>query len=93
MALLLKSLNPAISHYRDRRFNGDQEAFEQCLTESTTIYVGNLSFFTTEDQLYEARPMPQPDDERAPRPAPRAGAHHGRACARRCSARRATSSA
>lgn len=50
---LLKRLNPAISQYRDRRFHGTQEEFERCLAASTTIYVGNLSFYTTEHQIYE----------------------------------------
>ena len=38
---------------RDRRFDGTQEEFEECLRTSTTLYVGNLSFYTTEDQIYE----------------------------------------
>ena len=54
MAALLKQLNPAISQYKDRRFNGTQQAFEECLHNSTTVYVGNLSFYTTEDQIFEA---------------------------------------
>ncbi|KAI7840260.1 hypothetical protein COHA_006042 [Chlorella ohadii] len=53
MAALLKQLNPAISQYKDRRFNGTQQAFEECLHTSTTVYVGNLSFYTTEDQIFE----------------------------------------
>lgn len=53
MALLIKRLNPVISHYRDRRFDGNQEQFEERLHTSTTVYIGNLSFFTTEDQIYE----------------------------------------
>lgn len=53
MARLLKSLDPTISQYRDRRFEGSQEAFELALRTSTTVYVGNLSFFTTEEQIYE----------------------------------------
>lgn len=53
MALLLRSLNPAISQYKDRRFGGNQQEFEECLHSSTTVYVGNLSFFTTEDQIFE----------------------------------------
>lgn len=53
MALLLKQLNPAISQYKDRRFAGSQQEFEECLRSSTTVYVGNLSFYTTEDQIYE----------------------------------------
>jgi hypothetical protein len=54
MAVLLRSLNPAISQYKDRRFGGNQQEFEECLHSSTTVYVGNLSFFTTEDQIFEA---------------------------------------
>jgi hypothetical protein len=51
--VLLQQLDPVISQYRDRRFEGNQEQFEQALRMSTTIYVGNLSFFTTEEQIYE----------------------------------------
>eukprot|EP00270_Netrium_digitus_P021947 TRINITY_DN9650_c0_g2_i1.p1 TRINITY_DN9650_c0_g2~~TRINITY_DN9650_c0_g2_i1.p1 ORF type:complete len:287 (-),score=74.75 TRINITY_DN9650_c0_g2_i1:103-963(-) len=43
----------AVSQYRDRRFKGTQEDFERALLLSTTVYVGNLSFFTTEEQLLE----------------------------------------
>lgn len=50
----LQLVNPEISKYRDRRFEGGQEDFERALRESTTVYVGNLSFFTTEEQIYEA---------------------------------------
>eukprot|EP00884_Botryococcus_braunii_P006551 jgi/Botrbrau1/15898/Bobra.40_1s0080.1 len=53
MASLLKRLNPEISHYRDRRFQGTQEEFEERLRTSTTLYLGNLSFYTTEEQIYE----------------------------------------
>jgi RNA recognition motif-containing protein len=49
----VQQLDPVISQYRDRRFNGNQEQFEECLRTSTTIYVGNLSFFTTEEQILE----------------------------------------
>jgi len=52
---LLQLLDPALSHYRDRRYPGNQEQFEQRLTESTTLYIGNLSFYTTEEQVYEVR--------------------------------------
>ncbi len=51
----VQQLDPVISQYRDRRFDGNQEAFEQALGVSTTIYVGNLSFFTTEEQIYEVQ--------------------------------------
>ncbi|XP_022762515.1 nuclear cap-binding protein subunit 2-like [Durio zibethinus] len=42
-----------LSAYRDRRFNGTQEDFEQALLTSTTVYIGNMSFYTTEEQVYE----------------------------------------
>lgn len=52
MALLFKDLNK-LSAYRDRRFPGNQEEFEEALKNSTTVYVGNMSFYTTEEQIYE----------------------------------------
>ncbi|KVH93926.1 hypothetical protein Ccrd_004021, partial [Cynara cardunculus var. scolymus] len=42
-----------ISAYRDRRFPGTQEEYEHALQTSTTVYIGNMSFYTTEEQLYE----------------------------------------
>ncbi|KAE8686517.1 Nuclear cap-binding protein subunit 2 [Hibiscus syriacus] len=52
MASLFK--DPAkLSAYRDRRFNGTQEEFEQALLNSNTVYIGNMSFYTTEEQVYE----------------------------------------
>ncbi|KAJ7948355.1 Nuclear cap-binding protein subunit 2 [Quillaja saponaria] len=52
MASLFK--DPAkLSAYRDRRFSGTQEEFEHALQTSTTIYIGNMSFYTTEEQIYE----------------------------------------
>ncbi|CAI5508733.1 unnamed protein product [Closterium sp. Naga37s-1] len=48
-----QSRKEQISAYRDRRFRGTQEEFEQALRVSTTVYVGNLSFYTTEEQIYE----------------------------------------
>ncbi|RZB76868.1 nuclear cap-binding protein subunit 2-like [Glycine soja] len=52
MALLFKDPSK-ISAYRDRRFPGTQEEFEHALLTSTTVYVGNMSFYTTEEQVYE----------------------------------------
>ncbi|KAI3721581.1 hypothetical protein L2E82_32597 [Cichorium intybus] len=52
MALLFKDPNK-ISAYRDRRFPGTQEEYEHALQTSTTVYIGNMSFYTTEEQLYE----------------------------------------
>lgn len=42
-----------LSAYRDRRFLGTQDEFEHALRTSVTVYVGNLSFYTTEEQIYE----------------------------------------
>ncbi|KAK7853258.1 nuclear cap-binding protein subunit 2 [Quercus suber] len=42
-----------LSAYRDRRFSGSQEDFERALLASITVYVGNMSFYTTEEQVYE----------------------------------------
>eukprot|EP00894_Picocystis_sp_ML_P004787 jgi/Pico_ML_1/55304/g1005.t1 len=33
--------------------NRTQEEFEERLRTSTTVYVGNLSFYTTEEQIHE----------------------------------------
>ncbi|MQL89873.1 hypothetical protein Taro_022449 [Colocasia esculenta] len=52
MALLFKDPNK-LSAYRDRRFSGTQEEYEHALQTSTTVYIGNLSFYTTEEQVYE----------------------------------------
>jgi hypothetical protein len=40
-----------LSAYRDRRFPGTQEEYEQALLASTTLYIGNMSFYTTEEQV------------------------------------------
>ncbi|XP_055424571.1 nuclear cap-binding protein subunit 2 isoform X4 [Bubalus kerabau] len=34
-------------------FKGDNEEQEKLLKKSCTLYVGNLSFYTTEEQIYE----------------------------------------
>ncbi|XP_050381845.1 nuclear cap-binding protein subunit 2 [Argentina anserina] len=52
MASLFKD-QAKLSQYRDRRFPGSQEEFEQALLASTTVYIGNMSFYTTEEQVYE----------------------------------------
>nr|XP_009787371.1 PREDICTED: nuclear cap-binding protein subunit 2-like [Nicotiana sylvestris] len=52
VASLFKDL-AKISAYRDRSFPGTQEEFEDALLKSTTVYVGNMSFYTTEEQVYE----------------------------------------
>ncbi|XP_057972201.1 nuclear cap-binding protein subunit 2-like isoform X1 [Malania oleifera] len=52
MASLFKDPNK-LSAYRYRRFSGTQEEFDHTLQTSTTVYVGNMSFYTTEEQVYE----------------------------------------
>lgn len=52
MASLFKDPSK-LSVYRDRRFPGTQEEFEHALLTSTTVYLGNMSFYTTEEQVYE----------------------------------------
>ncbi|XP_078429069.1 CAP-binding protein 20 [Wolffia australiana] len=52
MASLFKDMGK-LSAYRDRRFPGTQEEYDQALQASTTLYTGNLSFYTTEEQVYE----------------------------------------
>eukprot|EP00088_Acartia_fossae_P010394 TRINITY_DN15174_c0_g1_i1.p1 TRINITY_DN15174_c0_g1~~TRINITY_DN15174_c0_g1_i1.p1 ORF type:complete len:162 (-),score=18.14 TRINITY_DN15174_c0_g1_i1:82-534(-) len=42
-----------ISSYRDQHFKGSRSEQERLLNQSTTLYIGNMSFFTTEEQLYE----------------------------------------
>uniref|UniRef100_A0A7I5EBF0 Nuclear cap-binding protein subunit 2 n=1 Tax=Haemonchus contortus TaxID=6289 RepID=A0A7I5EBF0_HAECO len=42
-----------ISEYRDQRFQGTLKEQDLALRTSTTLYIGNLSFYTSEDQLYE----------------------------------------
>ncbi|KAJ8331912.1 nuclear cap binding complex subunit [Batrachochytrium dendrobatidis] len=43
----------APSTYRDRKYEGGLIKLEEDLEKSTTLYIGNLSFFTTEEQIYE----------------------------------------
>ncbi|XP_001600470.2 nuclear cap-binding protein subunit 2-like [Nasonia vitripennis] len=42
-----------LSAYRDQYFKGSQSKQDELLKTSTTLYVGNLSFYTTEQQVYE----------------------------------------
>jgi nuclear cap-binding protein subunit 2 len=39
--------------YRDRQFAGSDSEYAAALERSATVYVGNLAFFTTEEQIYE----------------------------------------
>lgn len=42
-----------LSSYRDQHFKGTRYDQEKLLKQSATLYVGNLAFFTTEEQIYE----------------------------------------
>uniref|UniRef100_A0AC34QIZ1 Nuclear cap-binding protein subunit 2 n=1 Tax=Panagrolaimus sp. JU765 TaxID=591449 RepID=A0AC34QIZ1_9BILA len=48
-----KDKAPELSAYRDQRFSGSLKEQEKLLKRSSTLYVGNLSYFTTEEQVYE----------------------------------------
>jgi hypothetical protein len=39
--------------YKDRKFDGSLEEYVACLRGSSTVYVGNLAFHTTEEQIHE----------------------------------------
>lgn len=42
-----------LSSYRDQHYKGTRYDQEKQLKNSCTLYVGNLAFFTTEEQIYE----------------------------------------
>ena len=42
-----------LSSYRDQHFRGTRNEQEKLLRQSTTLYIGNMSFFTTEEQVFE----------------------------------------
>ncbi|GMT04045.1 hypothetical protein PENTCL1PPCAC_26219, partial [Pristionchus entomophagus] len=42
-----------LSAYRDQRYSGSLRDQEMQLKHSTTLYVGNLSYYTREEQVYE----------------------------------------
>ncbi|KAL0082996.1 hypothetical protein J3Q64DRAFT_1850184 [Phycomyces blakesleeanus] len=52
MATLVNSL-AVPSTYRDQLYQGTSNQFVDDLSATTTLYVGNLSFYTTEEQIYE----------------------------------------
>ena len=52
MSFVVPSLG-APSSYRDKRYPGTLEELEEALAASKTLYVGNLSFYTTEEQIHE----------------------------------------
>lgn len=52
MAELYTILEPEMKYYDKKNYN-TQEEYNKALKISTTVYVGNLSFFTTQDSLWE----------------------------------------
>ena len=57
MAIVERSRNLSasieLSGYRDQQYKGGRRKLEEILKHTTTLYVGNLSFFTTEEQIHE----------------------------------------
>ncbi|XP_047492521.1 nuclear cap-binding protein subunit 2-like isoform X1 [Penaeus chinensis] len=49
----LQPCSTELSSYRDQHFKGSRSDQERLLRTTCTLYVGNLSFYTTEEQLYE----------------------------------------
>ncbi|PAV88982.1 hypothetical protein WR25_14941 [Diploscapter pachys] len=43
----------SISQYRDQRYKGTLKEQEIALRSSATLYIGNLSYYTREEQVYE----------------------------------------
>lgn len=43
----------ALSSYRDQKYKGAIADLERQLGQSSTLYIGNLSFYTTEEQIHE----------------------------------------
>jgi len=55
MSRLLRQLRTKPSDYVDRSFlrnGGTKDEYHALIAKSTTLYIGNLSFYTTEDQIY-----------------------------------------
>ncbi|CEM01000.1 unnamed protein product [Vitrella brassicaformis CCMP3155] len=53
MAHLYVDLDPHKTDYWDKKSGMSREEWFDRIRKSTTVYVGNLSFYTTEDQIYE----------------------------------------
>lgn len=43
----------ALSQYRDQHFKGSRYEQEKSLLKSSTLYVGNLTYYTSEEQIHE----------------------------------------
>ncbi|CAL8103138.1 unnamed protein product [Orchesella dallaii] len=46
-------MNAKLSDYRDQLFKGSETERERKLVTSSTLYIGNLSFYTREYQIHE----------------------------------------
>ena len=51
MARLFLDQEP-LTQYKDRKFAGTLEEYLDSLRNSATLYIGNVSFFTTEEQIW-----------------------------------------
>jgi nuclear cap-binding protein subunit 2 len=47
------NISIALSSYRDQKYKGTKQDIERQLLQSSTLYIGNLSFYTTEEQIHE----------------------------------------
>eukprot|EP00834_Sanchytrium_tribonematis_P006676 NODE_514_length_6598_cov_0.571011.p4 type:complete len:216 gc:universal NODE_514_length_6598_cov_0.571011:3068-2421(-) len=52
MMLMLFQDAAGPSSYIDRQFKGSPDEYKELIGKTTTVYVGNVSFYTTEEQLY-----------------------------------------
>jgi hypothetical protein len=52
MARLFMDREP-LTQYKDRLFKGTMEDYLTALKTSTTLYVGNISFYTSEEQVWD----------------------------------------
>jgi len=50
---LQATMSADLSSYRDQHFKGSRGEQERLLHATTTLYTGNMSFYTTEEQIYE----------------------------------------
>ncbi|KAF6004929.1 nuclear cap binding complex subunit [Cyanidiococcus yangmingshanensis] len=53
MADLVRERLAPVSTYRDRQYVGTEDQREEQLLTTRTVYVGNLSVYTTEEQIHE----------------------------------------
>uniref|UniRef100_A0A8C5ME51 Nuclear cap-binding protein subunit 2 n=1 Tax=Leptobrachium leishanense TaxID=445787 RepID=A0A8C5ME51_9ANUR len=53
LGILTSDSYVSLSEYRDQYFRGNRFDQEGLLKRSATLYVGNLSFYTTEEQIHE----------------------------------------